>query len=337
MRITPDILQKIARDTSSERSKSDRDIMVIYQSGSLVSGDPVLGGTADIDLFFVHNSLPGETREIIRLTDDVHLDIAHHPRSLYRHAKELRLDPWMGYTVYGCKLLYDPQHFMDFTQASVRAQFNQPDNIYQRARSQVDHARQLWFSFEQSPAHTDISSVLRYLAAVQHAANAIGCLSGPILPLRRFLQYFRTRAEAAGKPGLYNGLLGLLGGNSTNPEFLKGAINDWTAAFKGIPDGQRPPSLHLARLNYYQKAFLALLESNHPADLLWPLLITWTETVALLPTGSPACDAWQTGLEHLELWGEKSSEKTSALDAFLDTVEEHLEGWAIRNGLTPNA
>ncbi len=55
MRITPEILQKLARDTVAQRTRSDRDVVAVYLQGSLLRDDPLLGGTADIDLFFIHS------------------------------------------------------------------------------------------------------------------------------------------------------------------------------------------------------------------------------------------------------------------------------------------
>lgn len=132
MRITPETLHKIAHDTIANRSRTDHSLLAAYLQGSLLTDSPLLGNTADIDLFLVHTSEVELARELVRLTDDVHLDIAHHTHTLYRQPRTLRLHPWLGPAVYGCKILYDPQHFMDFAQASVRAQFHRPDNVIAR-------------------------------------------------------------------------------------------------------------------------------------------------------------------------------------------------------------
>ena len=151
MRITHDMLMKVASDAVARQARQNRDLLSAYLCGSLLGEDYLLGGTADVDLVFIYNEPYPLEREVRRLTDDVHLDIAHHSRARYRQTRELRLDPWMGPTIYWSKILYDPQHFMDFTQASVRGQFNQPDNIIARARLQSNHARQAWFNLEEHP------------------------------------------------------------------------------------------------------------------------------------------------------------------------------------------
>ena len=349
MRITPDILHKIARDTVQQRSHSERDLLAVYLQGSLLTNEPLLGGTADIDLFFIHNEAVSQEREIVRLTDDVHLDIAHHPRSLYRQARELRVHPWLGPGIYGCRVLYDPQHFMDFTQASVRGQFNFPENVIGRVRSQADHARQMWLALEGDKPASVLDTLTLYLRAVGHAANAIASLSGPPLPERRFLLRFPERARAAGHLGLYNGLIGLLGAPNVSVEALQSWMPSWKAAFESLPDETRPARFHICRLNYYLHAFEAMVKGDQPQAVLWPLLETWTQLVRLLEDGQRSekegilveggpgvgehLAAWQAAMDHLSLSGESSTMRIAALDAYLDGVEEILENWAKQAGI----
>jgi hypothetical protein len=333
MRITLEMLNKVARDTIAQRTRSNRDILAVYVHGSLLSGDPLLGGTTDIDLFFVHNEDIPENREIVRMTDEVHLDIAHHSRRIYRQARDLRLHPWLGPTIYGCKILYDPQHTMDFIQASVGGQFNQPENILGRARGQAEAARQIWLSFQLEHPEPGLEESLRYLKAVEHAANAIASLSGPPLPERRFLLTFPGRAEEVGRRGMQNGLLGLLGGSTVDVETLRSWLGQWRAAFEAVPREKAPPRLMPFRLNYYLRAFEAQLGSETPLAVLWPLVNTWTRAAHLQPVDSPEYAGWQAAARHLGLLGETFYERITAFDAYLDLVEETLDAWAQKNGI----
>jgi hypothetical protein len=333
MRITIEMLNKVARDTVAQRTRSNRDILAIYLHGSLLLGEPLLGGTTDIDLFFVHNEDIPETREIVRMTDDIHLDIAHHPRRIYRHARDLRLHPWLGPTIVGCRILFDPQHTMDFILASVGGQFNQPDNIMARARGQAEAARQAWLSFQLEHPEPGIEETTRYLKAVEHAANAIASLSGPPLPERRFLLSFPERAEAVGRRGLYNGLVGLLGGSSVEPETLHTWLGHWRAAFEAVPREKAPPRLAPFRLNYYLRAYEAMLGSDTPLAVLWPLVNSWTQAAQRLPAESPEFAEWQGAARQLGLLGEAFYERIAAFDSYLDLVEETLDAWAQKNGV----
>jgi hypothetical protein len=333
MRITPDILHKIARDTVAKRTRTDRALLSIYLHGSLLEDDPLFGGTADIDLVFVHDDGVLVEREIQRLTDDVHLDIAHHPRSDYRRARTLRNHPWIGPTIFSCQILFDPQHFMDFTQASVRSQFNRPDYVLARVRSQLEHSRQMWVSLDELEGEAGLQEVSLYLRAVDHVANGVASLSGPPLAERRLLLRFPSRAQTLNHPGLYPGLLGLLGAPNVDAGVLQELLPLWKAAFQALPPDEAPARLHPARCSYYNRAFEKFLEGDRPHDLLWPLLRTWTQAVLLLPAGSEHVSHWEASLQRLGLYGEGFKGRVAALDAYLDTVEEIVEDWARERGV----
>lgn len=333
MRITPEILRKIARDSVAQRTRSDRDLLAVYLVGSLLEDDPLIGGTTDIDLFFIHNDDIQQAREIVRLTEEVHLDITHHSRYLYHQPRELRLHPWMGSTIYGCKILYDPRHFMDFTMASVCGQFYQPDNILKRAQPQAEDARQTWLSFQLEPREPTPVDLAHYLTAVENSANAIACLSGSPLPERRLLLQFTERAQAAGHGGMYKGLLGLLGAPRVDAEVVRAWIPQWRGAILSLPQGNAFPRLHPHRMAYYQRAFDSILSGPDPMAVLWPLLHTWILAIQALPEDAPAVRDWQEAMGQLGLLGSDFSERVAALDAFLDTVEETLENWAQANGV----
>ena len=64
MRITRETLIKAARDNAKQRSQSDRRLVCIYLTGSLLEDEPLLGGTTDIDLVVVHDSEPSVNREM---------------------------------------------------------------------------------------------------------------------------------------------------------------------------------------------------------------------------------------------------------------------------------
>jgi hypothetical protein len=231
--------------------------------------------------------------------------------------------------------MYDPQHFMDFTLASVGGQFNQPDNVIASPRGQAEQARQIWLSVQWERPEPGLEEAERFLKAVEFAANAIASLNGPLLPERRFLLGFPARAEAVGHPGLYPGLLGLLGGPNVDAEVLRSWLPPWKTAFESVPREKAPPRLRPFRLNYYQRAFEAILGSEQPLAAIWPLVTTWTQAARQLNPGSPGYTGWQDAFRTLGLLGDAFYERISALDAYLDQVEETLDAWAQKNGVIP--
>jgi len=333
MRITAETLHKIALDTVASRARTDHTLLAVYLQGSLLGEAPLLGNTADIDLFLVHTEEVPLQRELVRLTDEVHLDISHHDHRQYRQPRSLRLHPWLGPAVYGCKILYDPQHFMDFTQASVRAQFYRPDNVIARCNQQAEHARQIWMDLSSAVEEAGLAEARNYLRALDHAVNAIACISGAPLSERRYLLEFPGRAAAIGHPGLAAGLLGLLGGPAAEVERLRGWLADWQAAYLALAADAPPPHLHPCRLLYYQRGISVLLESEHPQSCLWPLWHTWTHIMAALPADSAHRNTWQSAGERLGMLGEAYASRVEALDVYLDQIEEILEQWGRENGV----
>ena len=131
MRINQDMLIKIARDHVAKRERKEKDLVAVYLTGSVSEGDPLLGGSTDIDLVFVHKEYPPVPREVLRVTYEISLDIEHHHQSNYTYHRRLRQNPWIGYSL--CKhqnILLDRDHWLEFIQASVSSRYNSPENIY---------------------------------------------------------------------------------------------------------------------------------------------------------------------------------------------------------------
>src|SRR5919205_1871021 len=147
MRVTRESLIRIAKETAQERAFNDRDIIAAYLTGALVSDiDPILGGTADIDIILVHADEPKSRREFVKLTPDFHLDISHRAKAEFKKPRELRLDPWLGWEMYDPMLLYEREKFFEFIQAGLRAgfEFNAPAPALQRSRLLLSHGRAIW-------------------------------------------------------------------------------------------------------------------------------------------------------------------------------------------------
>lgn len=335
MRITHESLQKIVRDTVNRRTRADRGLVTVYLHGSMLGDEFLLGGATDIDLFFIHTDDFPLEREIVALSAEVHLDIAHHYYRDYRNTRALRIHPWQGPTIKDCKILYDPQHFMDFTQASVRGQYERPEFILQRSRKQFESARQIWLSLETLSQFPEPKDLLLYLRALENSIQSVIGLFGPPLTERRFLQNLPARLDEAGRPGLYLGLLGLLGAAQVEPEMIKSWLPLWRSAYQSLSTGSIPTRLHPARYLYYANAFDALLVGSQPKAVLWPLLRSWTLMADLLADDDHRRKDWETSLAQLQLSGEGFSERVDALDAFLDSIEETLDNWASANGVSP--
>lgn len=334
MRVTRESLIRIAKETAQERAFNNPSIIAAYLTGSLVTEDPFLGGVTDIDLVLITSRNPPMTRQIVGLTPDFHLDIAYRSKADYAPPRELRVNPWLSHEVYDPILLYESQHFFEFTQASVRAgfEFHTPPLVLERCRRLLEHGRKIWFDLMDINNTNNPKDVTRYLKSVYHAANAIAELNGPPLPERRLLLLFPSLAEQAGRPGMSAGLLGLLGGLQIKPSTLESWLSLWAADFKSaFESGKADIRIQPARFNYYHKCFEAMLGGEDWSALLWPLIKTWTLAVTVLPANDTG--QWRTACEQLGLIGTGFAERVAGLDHFLDEIEILLNEFAQANGL----
>ncbi|HXF85892.1 MAG TPA: hypothetical protein VNK49_10950 [Anaerolineales bacterium] len=335
MRVTRESLIRIAKETAQERAFNDRDIIAAYLTGSLVSNaDPMLGGTADVDIIFVHNSEPKHRREFIKLTPDFHVDIGHRARAEFKRPRELRLDPWLGWEMYDPILLYEREKFFEFVQAGLRAgfEFNAPAPALQRSRLLLKEARHIWRELIEISSAVTPRDVIQYMKSLYHAVNAVAELSGPPLPERRLMLEFAERAETAQRPGMDAALVGLLGASNLSPSVIQTWLPDWKLAFESAMENSRVDArIHPVRVNYYEKAIRTMLEGEKPHAALWPLLQTWTLAVEVLP--DHALEVWRSACAQLGMTASGMEERLNGLDYFLDEVEALLDDLATQYGL----
>lgn len=334
MRVTKESLIRIARETVQQRTFNNKDILAAYLTGSLLAEDPFLGGVTDIDLVLVTAEKPPVSREIVGLTPDFHIDISFRAKAEYDPPRELRGNPWLGYEVYDLMVLYESRHFIEFTQAAVRAgfEFHGPAMVLQRCRKLLDHGRQIWFDLVEAGEEAGPAEVAKYLKSLYHAANVIAELHGPPLPERRLLLQFPALAAQARRPDLSASFFGLLGVAGFDPSALPGWLPEWEATFKAaFENGQAEARIHPARLNYYKKGLQAVLESETPAAVLWPLLTTWTNAALALPEGET--EAWRSTCSALGLTGGQFAARVQDLDGYLDELDILLDQLAQANGL----
>jgi hypothetical protein len=327
MRITRELLLKNARDTVAKRAPKEDGLLAAYLCGSLLPGcEPLLGGAADIDLVFIYAEQT-RPREIVRLTDEVHIDIQHRNRAQYEPARDLRERAWLGHEVTTCQVLYDTDHFFDFVQAGARSMFDTQEYTLIRAQPFFERARAAWFDFYNHPPEAPGPlDVAHFIGALEDLGNGLASLIGAPLPERRFLLDLPERTARLGLPHLAEAMAGLLGVGEVDAGRLSGWLGDWRAAFLAAksPDTR----LHPQRIHYYASAIEALVGEDNLAAALWPLLRTWTDAVAGLDAGSDEVAAWHAAAQRLNLIGDGAfALRVNGLDALLDRAEEFLEGW----------
>ncbi len=334
MRITRELLLKTARETVKRHTFGGHDLVCAYLTGSLVYDQPILGGVTDIDLVYIHSGDSPCTREIVQITDEIHLDIAHFPQSTFSQPRSLRTDPWIGSFL--CKdplMLYDTQHWFEYTQAGTSAQFYQPVNVIQRVKFFSEKARSSWLSMQMAPGDFLTMALPGYLKILQNAANAIACLTSVPLTDRRFLIDFSERAQKLQMPGLVGGFTDLiLPVEPIEPDWDTW-IENWKASYNLLlQQPEIPTGLSNGRLTYYERAILELSESRQEAAL-WIMLCTWSKISSLLPVECTENAAFLNFCSILTLDENLFPNRLASLDTYLDTVEEVIDNWAYMSGL----
>ncbi len=331
MRIDQEVLFNIAKSTAEESAVDEPWVLAVYLTGSVVDGEPLIGGTADVDLVIVHDE-EMEGRELRRITEDVHLDILHHPRSFYKDGRNLRIDPVWGHALYRCQPLYDPKHFMNIIQASVRGMYKDPEFAAQRVDVQLSKARSTWLEFHNQAPENGKNTSWKYLEAVKNCANAVSCLNGGPLSTRSFMRQYQDSVNEIGAPGLYQGLLGLLGGFEVEEKLPAKWFDEWKEVFSAVDGVEGLEELDQVRHPYYFRAVEALTESEEPSHAFWPMLYTWNMAIKNI-NDEELLKKWDASFSKLGLTGPGFENRLEGFDLYLDQVEALVEDWKKYHGI----
>jgi hypothetical protein len=329
VRISREALIDLARDEAVQRAATNN-VLSAYLIGSVASGDPLLGGAADIDLILIHAEQPVERREIVPLSDDVHLDIEHHARAMYARPRTLRTHPWMGPAMCEPIFLYDPEHLFEWAQAAARGQYYRPDHMLNRARAFLQRARQA-----RSVLSISNRWLKTYTRAVLEAANALACLSGFPVAGRRLVRELETCLDELGQPQVYQQFLNLLGASAIDSWDLPTRLSAWGRAFDDAATASPDPDLAPCRRRYYHAGLQAFAEESRPEATIYTLLTTWENAIYALASAGHLdshAAAWQAFVMDLELHEGAYAARGEALEKFIDEVEAHIEAWADASG-----
>lgn len=325
MRITLDKLVDLAR-REAERRGATRDVISAYVIGSVAAGHPLLGGTADIDLILIHEARPSNRREIVPLSQEVHLDITHHARAMYRNPRRLRTQPWLGPSVCEPLFLYDPAHFFEWAQASARGQFHRSDHALSRARAFLARAKRHRAALDGAGD----GWLPCYLRSLLEAANSAASLAGFPAAGRRMALTLETRLRSIGLEELFAHFNSLLGPDQLSEWELPEVLSAWAQSFDAASALGSRPDLCPVRRDYFLRAFQTLIEDGSNRAILWPLLASWAcANLALGAAGSPVPKeaVWHATVAHLRLAPSDRPSRGDALEGFIDRVEEVLERW----------
>src|SRR6185503_13878283 len=111
-------------------------------AGSVARSEPPLGDAVDLDILLIDDSPPDPAYELTRLSEFVFVDANFLRTNELSDRKTLRGNHFLAPAINDALILHDPRHYFDILQASIRAPYNKPDNIYSRARAALAGAQQ---------------------------------------------------------------------------------------------------------------------------------------------------------------------------------------------------
>lgn len=329
MKITTQHLIDLAKKETLQRADQGS-IVSGYLIGSVTRGNPLLGGTADIDLVLIHKEATESTREFVRLSHQIHLDISHHPEDLYSKPSELRVHPWLGPALCEPVFLHDPDHYFEWAQAGARGQFFRPDHAYARASAFLKQARQGLSILTVSQRWLKI-----YLRSLMDAANAVACLDRFPVSGRRLVLQLQAQADHFDYPDLYQDFMTLLGGEHLKSWNVPDTLAAWARAYDAASQSNANRTIPPCRRDYYLRGFQAMAEDGHAEAILWPLLQVWERVmVALTEDDENAVyfTAWHAFLKQLKLRKQDKDLRYAALGDYINQNAAWIEEWSQRTG-----
>jgi len=332
-------LLRLARTYADGKMKERPSLRAVVLIGSVARAEPPLGDAVDLDILLIDDFIPEVPYEYARLSDNVFVDALYTRVSDYADRKALRAHPFTAPALNDALILHDPRHYFDILQASIRAPYNKPDNIYARSMAALGQAQRILDRFilmrddppNTPPTLADLAEFRTALYATGQALILLTGSPGDTVGVRKFMVRYEA-ATRQHRPNLYRLFLSALGVLDFPVADYELLLADWLALYREA--GQRgvsDPVIHPAKRGYYERGFRALVAEGHTLNTLW----LFEQTLAASVQGQiPVPQAWQ---RYLQLTGKDSAaafaERLRSAEQLLAETEETLNVWARREGV----
>jgi len=329
--IERETLLKIAREAAAQRMAARASLISAYLIGSVAANEPLLGEATDIDLVLIDSAETPLAREIVRLTDQVALDIEYRRKADYANPKALRIDPWRGPEMCEPIFLSDPTHFFELAQSSARGQFHRPDHVAARARTFIAWARnELHVGVLPGAEPSSPVTLAALCRSLLYAANAVISLTAFPGAGRRLVMKLEAAARRLARADVYDEFIALF---AVETRYIASLLADWSAAYRAGQSAE-DELIHPARRTIYERGFQAQIQADRAAEGLWLMLYTWQACVKQLPNDSPQADQWIAFLQHLQMASPSEFvEKVKRVSAYLDLAAQAVEAWTGEHGV----
>ncbi len=332
-------LLRLARNYADEKVKERPSLRTVVLVGSVARAEPPLGDAVDLDVLLIDDFIPEPATDLVRLSENVFVDALYVRTAEYADRKALRAHPFAAPALNDAFILHDPRHYFDILQASIRAPYNKPDNIYVRSRSALAQAQRIIDRFtlwrEDPPAGPPtLDDLADFRTALYDAGQALILLTGSpgdTVGVRKFMVRYEaaTRQHNANLYALFLSALGVTSFPVADYELL---LADWLALYRGA--GQQGPTdtlIHPVKRGYYERGFRALVAEGHTLNTLW----LFEHTLAAAVRGQEVTpEAWK---RYLTLTGKATSaafvERIRGAEQLLAETEATVNEWARGEGV----
>jgi hypothetical protein len=337
--IEQNVLMRLAREYADRKIKEIPSLRAIVLAGSVARGEPALGDAVDIDILLIDDHIPDPAYEVVRLSENVFIDATFVRVAELADRKALRMHHYLAPALNDALILHDPRHYFDILQASVRAPYNKPDNIYARARSALTPAQRIVDRFTlwredppaDGPSADDLNDLRQALYLIAQSIILLSGQPGDAVGGRKFMVRFEA-ASRQHNTDLYPLFLETLGIANLPVNTLESLLPDWLAAYKAAnQQGNANALIHSYKRGYYERGFKALAAEGHALNTLW----LFEHTLAACVQGqNPAPAVWGT---YLQTTGKADTkgfiERIRQAENLTSLADETLNGWAKRENV----
>jgi len=135
MKYTKEYLLEAAQKFIAKKVERDPSISAVMLIGSLRGYDHLINHPIDVDLLILQNDPVIIENELVRISDDHHLDVHYDDYTAYENPKLLRADGLRGWAIWNAEILYQlGTVFLNSPSRRFDRSLMKPKNIIDRMR-----------------------------------------------------------------------------------------------------------------------------------------------------------------------------------------------------------
>ncbi len=334
MIITKERLMNVCQSFIIKEINQDKSISGAFLTGSMLSDDPFLNGSTDIDLYLVHNNKCVFKREIVQISPEITFDIYNVSYETFEHPRDLRLNPWLGSDIcYRPILLYEKSHWFELMQSSVEANFFLPDLIIKRAHAYSYEARKIWNFLNENENINNGEYSHLYYEIIKNSVNSLFVLSGKPSSNRRIIYDLEEKTKKISFENICGEIYRLLIGDKDPEPYFQYYYNAWCYYidyFGKSGLGNIYTEYNLARKDYFTKPVEYFWQKQLIISL-WIMGKTWSDISYIMKSYENEFFISFGMITKTNI--EFRIDRLKQLDYVLDLIDKYLDKWSLDHGI----